>query len=259
VLPADKAPDTGVCYVENVYDCREPLAKGSITHLRLNLLYNQPAAKRETRKAGPDLEIYKRPLGIVPVAKDGSATFRIPAGVPVQLQALNAEGMAVFTMRSFIYAHKGDVLGCAGCHEDKMRSRPPQELTKRRKIVDPQPVPKLEYPGAFRFVKTVQPVFDRHCIRCHGLAASGEDGKKPMNLIGSDAYLNLIKRKLVNWAESYKETTASKTNDYFAVASPLTAILKKGHNGVKLSKEEWDALIVWMGRFNGPGSGSGKR
>jgi len=254
--PADNAPDSGTCYVENVYDCREALENGSIKYLRINQLFNQPAAKRETRKASPDLEIYKRPLGIVPVAEDGSASFRIPAGMPVQLQALNTEGMAVFTMRSFIYAHKGDYLGCAGCHEDKMRSRPPQELSKRRQIYDPQPMPRLEYPGAFSFVKTVQPVFDRHCIRCHGLQPPDKEGKARMSLIGSKAYLNLIERKLVNWAESYKLTTASKTNDYFAVASRLTAILKKDHQGVKLSKEEWDALIVWMD-LNVPQYGDG--
>jgi hypothetical protein len=50
----------------------------------------------------------------------------------------------------------------------------------------------------------------------------------------------------VSWAESYRETGASKTNDYFAVASPLTALLKGGHQGVALEKEEWAALIVWM-------------
>jgi hypothetical protein len=244
--PAASAPDFGVCYVENVYDCREPLKKGSIKHLRINQLLNQPAAKKDTRNAGPDLEIYKRPLGIVPVAADGSAAFRIPAGMPIQLQALNAEGMAVFTMRSFIYAQKGEVLGCAGCHEEKMRSRPPQELSKRREISELLTVPKLDYPGGFSFVRTVQPVLDRRCIRCHGLPESGKGEKERMSLIGADAYLNLIARKLVSWAESYKETGASKTNDYFAIASPLAAILKKGHNGVILSKDEWDALIVWM-------------
>jgi len=247
VLPSvADAPDSGVCYVENVYDCREPLERGSIKYLRVNELLNQPAAKKPNRNASLDLDVYKRPLGVVPVAEDGSAAFRIPACKPIQLQALNAEGMAVFTMRSFIYAQKGEVLGCAGCHEDKMRSRPPQELAKRRRIVDPQPVPKLDYPGGFSFVRTVQPVFDRHCIRCHGLALAAKGKREPLNLIGKKAGPNLIERKLVAWVESYKETGASKTNDYFAIASPLTAVLKRGHNDVKLSKDEWDALVVWM-------------
>ena len=244
--PAATAPDSGVCYVENVYDCREPLEKGSIKYLRVNELLNQPAAKKPNRNAGRDVDVYKRPLGVVPVAEDGSAAFRIPAGKPIQLQALNAEGMAVFTMRSFIYAQKGEVLGCTGCHEDKMRSRPPQELAKRREISDPQPMPVLGYEGGFSFVRSVQPVFDRHCIGCHGLTPPGKDGKAPMSLIGIKASQNLVERKLVKWAESFYETGASKTNDYFAIASPLTAILKKGHHDVKLSKDEWDALIVWL-------------
>ena len=254
--PAATAPDSGVCYVENVYDCREPLQKGSVKYLRVNELVNQPAAKKANRNASLDLDIIKRPLGVVPVAEDGSAAFHIPAGKPIQLQALNAEGMAIFTMRSFIYAQKGEVLGCAGCHEDKMRSRPPQELAKRRQIADPQPMPELGYEGGFSFVRTVQPVFDRHCIRCHGLAPAGKDGKEPMSLIGLKASQNLIDRKKVVWIESYHETGASKTNDFFAIASPLTALLKKGHHDVKLSKDEWDALIVWMD-MNVPRYGDG--
>jgi len=89
-------------------------------------------------------------------------------------------------------------------------------------------------------------VFDRHCIRCHGLALPVNGGKESLSLIGKQAGPNLISRKLVKWIESYHETGASKTNDYFAIASPLTAILKKGHNGVTLSKDEWNALIIWM-------------
>ena len=254
--PAATAPDFGVCYVENVYDSREPLAKGSIKYLRVNELINQPTAKKANRNEGLDLDIYKRPLGVVPVAADGSAAFRIPACKPIQLQALNAEGMAVFTMRSFIYAQKGEVLGCAGCHEDKMRSRPPQELPKQRAILNPQPRPALDYEGGFSFVRTVQPVFDRHCIKCHGLTPKDKDGQEPLNLIGTLAGPNLIERKLVKWVESYQETGASKTNDYFAIASPLTAILKKGHHDVILSKDEWDALIVWMD-LNIPHDGDG--
>lgn len=245
--PAEQAPDYGVCYVENVYDCREPLPKGEIKALRVNELLNQPSAKKCNRNASLDLDIYKRPLGVVPVAENGSAVFRIPAGRPIQLQALNADGVAVFTMRSFIYAQKGEVLGCAGCHEDKRRSRSPQEIAKGRRIDDPVPSPALDYEGGFSFMRSVQPVLDRHCIRCHGLLPPAEDDRvPPLNLIGNRAGPNLIERRLVSWVESYHETGASKTNDYFAAASRLTAILKRGHHGVSLAKEEWNALVVWM-------------
>ena len=44
----------------------------------------------------------------------------------------------------------------------------------------------------------------------------------------------------------YEETGNSLPNDYYAIASPLTALLKKKHHDVQLAKEEWDALIIWM-------------
>jgi len=244
--PAADAPDTGVCYVDNVYDSRIQMEKGSVKYLRLNQLYNQPAAKKSNRHAGLDLDIYKRPLGVVPVAEDGSVTFRIPADVPVQLQALNAEGMAILTMRSFIYAQRGEILGCVGCHEDKMKGSRPQQMAKSLHISDPEPEINLGYDGPFSFMQTVQPVLDRHCIGCHGLKPAAAEGKKPMSLVGSDAALNLIEKKQVNFAVSYQETGASTLNDYFAIASPLTALLKKGHKDVKLSKDELAALVLWM-------------
>jgi hypothetical protein len=95
-------------------------------------------------------------------------------------------------------------------------------------------------------MRSVQPVFDRHCIACHGLAPAGKDGKEPLNLIGTQAGPNLIERKLISWIEAYHETGASKTNDYFSVASPLTALLRRGHHDVTLAKDEWTALILWM-------------
>jgi hypothetical protein len=105
---------------------------------------------------------------------------------------------------------------------------------------------ELGYEGPFSYMRTVQPVFDRHCIGCHGLKAPGKDEKKPMSLVGSQAPMNLMERKQVKWAESYSETGESKPKDYFSAASPLTALLKKGHHNVKLTQSEWGALILWM-------------
>ncbi len=239
--PRGDAPDSGVCDVQNVYDCREPLEKGSVKFLRLNQILGQPTAEKAVRSS-VFTELPKRPLGVVPVAADGSATFRIPAGMPIQLQALDADGQAVMTMRSFIYAHGGERVGCAGCHENKTRSVPPQ-VAKARDVAVPRPAPALDYAGGFSFMRTVQPVLDHHCIRCHGLGDMAETCPK---LIGPAAYGELIKRKMVRQAEWYKESDASRPKDYFAVVSPLTALLRKGHEGVVLSKADWEALIVWM-------------
>ena len=58
-------------------------------------------------------------LGTVPVEADGSAWFRVPSGVTLFFQALDAQGRAVQTMRSATYAQPGETVGCIGCHEPR--------------------------------------------------------------------------------------------------------------------------------------------
>ena len=58
-------------------------------------------------------------LGTVPVEPDGSAHFEAPVGRLVYFQALDAQGMAVQSMRSATYVHPGERLVCQGCHERK--------------------------------------------------------------------------------------------------------------------------------------------
>ena len=139
------AGDTGVCYVEDCYDSRHNIPNDSIAALRVNLLHGQPAARRRTTNKNSDIELYKEPLGTVPVNPDGSAAFRIPAGVPLQLQAIDTNGMAVLTMRSFIYSQKGEVQGCTGCHEDKRSSRSEARHLDEMKVHDIAPEVDLGY------------------------------------------------------------------------------------------------------------------
>ena len=244
--PPDKAPDTGLCYVENVYDCRSELPKDSIKCLRINKLDVMGACRRETLNQHDDLDLHKELLGTVPVAADGSAQFRIPAGVPIQLQAVDTNGVAVFTMRSFIYAQKGEVQGCTGCHENKFKSGAAKYAVQSpagRTTYDPKPEVDLGYTGPFSFTKSVQPIFDRHCISCHGL---GEGRRPAFSLVGTNGVYNLIKRKQISFVASYRETRESKPYDYFAAASPLWKKVRRGHGGAKLSKDELQTLALWM-------------
>lgn len=242
--PSDKAPDTGLCHVENVYDARVELPKGSVKALRINKLFNQGPVRHWSWNNGADLDIYKESLGTVPVAENGSAAFRIPARTPIQLQALDKDGMAIYTMRSFIYAQKGEVQGCTGCHENKMSSYASARPPAARDVRDPAPEVDLGYHGPFSYPRSVQPIFDRHCIKCHGL------GEAP-DFIGTNGICRLVKDKQVCFAKAYTETVESKPYDYFAAPSPLTKRLKAGHGGVRLSPEEWKTLILWMD-FNVP-------
>lgn len=252
-LPDSKtAPDEGICYVENVYDCRTELPKGAIAKIRINKLDVMGACRRETLNQHDDLDLHKETLGAVPVSADGSCTFKIPAGVPIQLQAVDTNGVAVFTMRSFIYAQKGEVQGCTGCHENKFKSGAPKYADAKpgsRTPLAPQPEVDVGYDGPFSFTKSIQPIFDRHCIGCHGLAdGKGRDGKPvtAFSLIGTNGIFNLIQRKQISFVASYRETRESKAYDYFAAASPLWKKLKRGHGSKAFTTADWQTLGLWM-------------
>jgi HEAT repeat protein len=55
-------------------------------------------------------------LGTVPLAGDGSFHVEVPAGRPLALQAVDAEGRAVVSELSWIYVRPGEQRSCTGCH-----------------------------------------------------------------------------------------------------------------------------------------------
>ena len=64
---------------------------------------DQPA-ERAIPRGRVLFELPRRILGTVPVEPNGSVAFRAPAGVPMQLQLIDENAMAVMTMRSFVPA-----------------------------------------------------------------------------------------------------------------------------------------------------------
>ncbi len=108
----------------------------------------------------------KQVLGEVDVAPDGSACFRVPAGVPMYFMALDAQGRAVQRMRSFTHLMPGETQGCVGCHEHRLQGSRPQVS-----LAGLQPPQDLEPPewgtSGFDYSRIVQPVLDQHCVECH--------------------------------------------------------------------------------------------
>ena len=104
--------------------------------------------------------------GFAPVAPDGSACFQVPAGVPIYFMALDEHGRALQRMRTFTHLMPGETQGCLGCHDHRLSSTPP----KFAAAVKTAPA-KLEPPEwgriGFDYSTVVQPVLDRHCVRCH--------------------------------------------------------------------------------------------
>ncbi len=101
LLPENPTEMTGAFFVQDVNIGNQPLEADVTMHLRINEIVVQPSRGVRHRSYVGD-EVAKQIVGTVPVGADGSAYFSAPAGVPLQFQALYANGMAATTMRSFV-------------------------------------------------------------------------------------------------------------------------------------------------------------
>lgn len=110
--------------------------------------------------------ICRASLGTVPVEADGSVYCEAPVNKGLMFQLLDANGIAVQTMRSLTYVHPGERLICIGCHEDKWQATP-SETTYKAFQRDPSPLePDVGgvVPMTFGFVRSV---FEDSCTDCH--------------------------------------------------------------------------------------------
>lgn len=255
-LPAVAAGEQrpGLVYLQNANVSRTPI-RTPVRSLRINTIICQPTARVPSRSVANN-EITKRVEGTVPVAADGSAYFSLPSGVPVQLQALDEHGMAVMTMRSFIYVQPGEFLSCVGCHENRAQAAPPSRLNLGRpQTITPQQGVS-DVAGGFSFVRSVQPVLDRHCIDCHGFgkATSKLDlrgimkSRRPAWTGYSESYRNLVERPgMIRLLQRNQETGTSIEKDYFAHASKLGRKLLAGHcPALKANKQDFQTLMTWL-------------
>lgn len=255
-----KAPQVGTLYVQNVYESTQPLAKGTVKYLRVNALFNQPAPRYQQRSWAEN-EVAKGVLGTVPVAADGSAAFTIPSRTPIQLQLLDADKQCVMNMRSFLFVQDGERVSCAGCHEDRMRT-PPAAGYGAARASEPAPVPGPDTKSGFGYVASVQPVWDRYCIRCHGLektegrvdltgvpVMSDPDRCPSGRLRMSRSYETLVSNpKFYKLMTRNRETCSSVPRDYLSSASELPAWLKRHgrEKGAELDPASWERVVTWL-------------
>ena len=194
----------------------------------------------------------KQVLGTVPVESDGSAYFRAPAGVPLLFQALDEQGMAVQTMRSLTYLQPGEQATCIGCHQYPGRVPSPGFSVSWHNLRAPSTIaagPDGSRPLSYPML--VQPVLDKHCVDCH----SGANAAGGVDLTGTPegsftaSYNALAPRvSFSEWNGSPSANSEPQTQpDVFgARASPLMALLLKGHQGVELGDDDIERLATWM-------------
>lgn len=153
----------------------------------------------------------KRVWGFADVEADGSAHFRVPAGVPIYFLPLDAEGRAVQRMRTFTHFMPGERQSCNGCHAD--RNYASVRLNTARPSASLHAARELEKPDwgvvGFSYAKIVQPVLDKHCVQCH-------DARTQLDLSGdrtdffSVSYENLARAK--TGAESGRDHNGNMAN-----------------------------------------------
>ncbi len=255
LLPSALDPalgDEGELLLSDVNQSLLPMPRG-VTALRVY----QVLPKTETHVANrprlgyANAESARMLLGTVPVEADGSAYFRVPAQKPLYFQAVDASGRAVQTMRSVTYLQPGERRGCVGCHE-----RPGTAPPSRRAMAASRP-PSAIAPGPdgtrpMSFSRLVQPVLDRHCVRCHD-GATGP-GKSPLSLVGtparefSTAYERLKPYVRWNeWGSASIDQAVTRPGHGGAVQSPLAAILDNAaHREVRLSEADRQRILVWL-------------
>jgi len=204
------AKNQAVCVVTDVYHGMEGITRGEAKYIRiLEQIPRFWSARRRWGGDGYDQQhvcitkdthlALKVQHGVVPIEADGSAHFVVPAKGNISFQVLDANYMSIQTERTYVNYMPGERRACIGCHETPQTAatvkpaRGTLALKRPPSVPGPQPgetvgARSLHYPS------DVQPVLDKHCVKCH----SGEKPKGDLDLTGeltvrfSRSYENLI-------------------------------------------------------------------
>ena len=266
------APNYGTVFLQNAYLTRKEndpkgiIKPGMIKALRVIALGVQPRANRTACNMRVGVEIPKKVIGTVPVDEGGSAYFKAPAGLSLQVQTLDENGMAILTEKSLFYLQPGENRSCVGCHEPEGSSPIVSAMAKLRRLrpVDLKPAAGPAYEGGLSFMRTVQPVLDRYCIKCHGLNTKTDDKSKKAQKI------NLV-HDGQTWPSSYKELFArgdhrvgdkgymggsknhqeadrniSKPRRFYAFSNKVAHMMVKNHGKCNMDKDSYMRIIEWM-------------
>jgi len=242
-------------FISDIYKGRslEGVPRGSVKSLRVFRYEYSPrnlgGHYEMGMESGWDVKIL---LGTVPVEKDGSAMFKIPANNPISLQPLDKDGQALQQMRSWMTAMPGEVVSCIGCHENQ-NDAPLSHLAKAALKPAAKIKPWKGKPRGFGFLQEVQPVLDKYCVGCHDGTKGRPDftdttismeSDNLRNGGGSNSYYNLHPYVRRNGPEG--DYTGLLPLEFHADTSELIQLLKKGHKGVKPDKDAMDRLVTWI-------------
>ena len=196
----------------------------------------------------------ERILGTVPVEKDGSAYFEVPAMRSVFFVALDEKDMAVKRMQSFTSVQPGEAMSCVGCHEH--RSQTPRAdfhttLAVRKPAAKIEPI--RDVPDVFDFPRDVQPVLNALCADCHGYEKTARGGPRDGRLIltgdrgpiySHSYYMLTIARLFADGRNQPKSNYDPRVLG--SSASKLLTMLDGTHHGAQATPHQKKLLRLWI-------------
>ncbi len=210
------ASNQALCVVANVTQGMEGIEPGQVKWLRINEAL--PRYWSTGRRWEPSLSssAWKAALwprvqwGVVPVEKDGSAHFVVPANRSLFYQALDENFRELQRERTYVNYAPGEVRSCTGCHGQSHRaaspgrSGTPLALTRPPSIPRPQPCDLVANGGDGRagqvihYPTDIQPIFDAKCVKCHGAKdpAGGLRLTGEITLFYNTSYEELARKQL---------------------------------------------------------------
>jgi hypothetical protein len=250
----DLTQSDGQLIVSNIYIGRhmEGIEPGAIKTLLV--LENLPKPVNYTGSMDPislgGSYTLNRVLGTVPVEADGSVNMRVPPLRSLQFVALDANDVAVKRMLSFVTVMPGEVTTCVGCHEDRTTSPRMGSTVATVQSLKREPSRITPVPGApeiFDYTRDIQPILDRHCLKCHDVETyaghallTGDQG--PMfthSFFTLSARLQIADGRDLAHGNYAPYTIGSS-------ASPLMHKLSPAHYGVAPTAHELRMVKLWI-------------
>jgi len=184
--PQYAARNESLCIVADIYQGMEGVERGHVKWLRINEAIPRYWDTGRRWPKATSSSAWKAALwprvqwGVVPVEKDGSAHFTVPANRNIFFQALDENFMEVQRERTYVNYHPGEVRSCVGCHGRSNRTthtgsaRSTLAMSRPASIPQPQPCDLVENGGDGRaqqvihYPTDIQPIFNSKCVSCHG-------------------------------------------------------------------------------------------
>ena len=262
-----KSRKQATLFMQDVYRGMTGIKRGRVKYLRVMEALALPwAAASRSRQQGDSCNLQasavslqgdvhlKKVYGVVPVYEDGSAYFIVPAQKNLYFQALDADYMELQRMRTFLNLMPGEKRSCIGCHEPRRKAPVAQHgalLALKHKPASIGPQPGDTGPYMVHYPRDIQPIFDRHCLGCHG----GAKPKGKLDLSGkltglwNVSYENLTNKGLVSFLYGCigeANIPAEPPLTFGSHRSKLVERIRKDPCKANLTRAEFIRIVTWI-------------